>query len=309
MKILVTGGAGFIGSHVVDAYVAAGHAVVVVDNLSTGQRAQVNPRATFYPLDIRAPELQAVFEAERPEVVNHHAAQVSVERSVNDPRLDADINILGSLQLLQWSVKFGVRKFIQVSSGGAIYGEPLYLPCDEAHPLQPLSPYGASKAALELYVRLYQHLHHLNYSIVRYANVFGPRQSPHGEGGVIAIFAWQMLQQQPIAIYGSGEQTRDFIFVGDCAQANLALLTQGSGREYNFGSGHGTSINQVFATLQTITHYPHPAIYHPARAGEVFQTYLDTRRAQQELGWQPRVNLSGGLSSTVAFFKNISPNS
>ncbi len=303
MKILVTGGAGFIGSHVVDLMIEAGHDVVVVDNLSTGRMTNLNPKAKFYQVDIRTPELEHVFEVEHPEVVDHHAAQMDVRRSVADPIYDANINVLGSLNVLNMAVKYKVRKMIYISSGGAVYGEPEYLPCDENHPIKPLCPYGATKYMVELYLYMYQQTYGLDYSIIRYPNVYGPRQDPGGEAGVVAIFTGAMLKGRPVMINGTGEQMRDFVYVGDCARANLMLLNQGSGRVYNLGYGVGTTINQIYDTLKMITSYPLPAKHAEAKAGETFRIYSDATRAKEELGWQPSVNLEAGLRKTVDYFK------
>ena len=303
MKILVTGGAGFIGSHVVDAFVEAGHDVIVVDNLSTGRRSNLNPHARFYQVDIRSPEIEEVFERERPQAISHHAAQGDLRRAVADPQFDAEVNILGSINLLQLSHRYKVGKFLYVSSGGGIYGEPEYLPCDEGHPVKPLSPYGASKYAFELYLYLYRQNYGLDYTILRYANIYGPRQDPLGEAGVVAIFTGQMLGGKPVKINGSGEQTRDFLFVADCAQANLLALENGSGRAFNFGSGLETSINQIYNRLKELTGYPLEATNGPAKTGETFRIYLDAKRAEEELGWRQTVNLDEGLRQTVAYFR------
>lgn len=303
MKVLVTGGAGFIGSHVVDRLIEAGHDVVVVDNLSTGRKSNLNPKAKFYQVDLRSPELEQVFETERPEVVDHHAAQMDVRRSVADPLYDADINVMGGLKVLNAAVKYGVRKVIHISSGGAVYGEPVYLPCDEKHPVQPLCPYGATKYMLELYLYMYKQTYGLDYSVIRYPNVYGPRQDPAGEAGVIAIFAGRMLENKPVTIYGSGEQVRDYVFVKDCARANLMLLEKGSGCVYNLGFGIGTTVNQVFDGLKEVTGYTQAATYAPGRAGETFQIYLDATRARQDLGWEPTVPLKEGLRQTVEYFR------
>lgn len=308
MKILVTGGAGFIGSHVVDLLINAGHDVAVVDNLATGRLSNLNPKATFYQVDIRSREMEKVFETERPEVVDHHAAQMDVRRSVADPIYDADINVIGGLNMLNLSVKYGVRKFIHISSGGAVYGEPVYLPCDEKHPVQPLCPYGATKYMLELYLYMYKETYGLDYSIIRYPNVYGPRQDPAGEAGVVAIFTGQMLKNRPVTIYGTGEQVRDYVFVKDCARANLALLDNGSGHVYNLGFGIGTTVNQIFDGLRQATDYPFPANYAPARPGETFRIYLDASRANTELGWEPKVPLDEGLRQTVEYFRQIEVN-
>jgi UDP-glucose 4-epimerase len=305
MKILVTGGAGFIGSHVVDMMIDAGHSVVVVDNLSTGRMSNLNPQVKLYQLDIRSPELESVFEAERPEVVDHHAAQMDVRRSVADPVYDADINVIGGLNVLNLSVKYGVRKIIHISSGGAVYGEPVYLPCDEKHPVQPLCPYGATKYMMELYCYMYKEVHGLDYSAIRYPNVYGPRQDPNGEAGVVAIFVGQMLKNKPLTIYGTGEQVRDYVYVKDCARANLMLLENGSGQVYNLGYGIGTTVNQIYQGLKDITGYPLDANYGPARAGETFQIYLQASKAKEHLGWEPTVPLAEGLHNTVEYFQEM----
>ncbi len=303
MKILVTGGAGFIGSHVTDQFIAAGHEVVVVDSLVTGRKSNLNPKAKFYQVDIRSAELEKVIEAERPEVIDHHAAQMDVRRSVADPIYDADVNVLGGLNLLNLAVKYQVRKVIYISSGGAVYGEPVYLPCDEKHPVQPLCPYGATKYMLELYLYMYKQTYGLDYSIIRYPNVYGPRQDPNGEAGVVAIFSGKMLKCEPVTIYGTGEQVRDYVFVKDCARANQMLLDKGSGQVFTLGYGIGTTVNQIFDGLKKATAYPLEANYGPARAGETFRIYLDATHARQELGWEPTVPLEEGLRKTVEYFQ------
>ncbi len=303
MKILVTGGLGFIGSQVVDRYVAAGHEVVVLDNLSTGKPHNLNPQATFYEVDIRdRAGVLALFEREQPEVLNHHAAQVDVRRSVADPVYDAEVNILGSLNLLEAARMHGTRKVIYISSGGACYGEPLYLPCDEAHPVNPLSGYGATKHTVEHYLFLYRENYGLDFTVLRYPNVYGPRQDPYGEGGVVAIFSHYMLHDRPVTIFGSGEQQRDFVFVGDCARANLLALDAGSGGIFNLGSASAISINELFGALRAITGYGRDPIYGPAKVGETFKIYLDASKAKAELGWTQEVSLEEGLRRTVAFF-------
>jgi UDP-glucose 4-epimerase len=303
VRILVTGGAGFIGSHVVDSFIEAGHDVIVVDDLSTGRRSNVPPEATFHHVDIRSPALANVFEAERPDVVSHHAAQVDVRRSVADPVFDADVNVLGSLNLLECCRVHGVRKVIYISSGGAIHGEPQYLPCDEDHPVQPLAPYGASKYIVERYLYLYREVHGLDYTVLRYGNVYGPRQDPHGEAGVVAIFTGQMLRGGTPVVNGSGEQERDFVYVEDCARANVLALERGGGGVFNLGSGMGTSVNRIFELLREIAGYDGDAVHGPAKAGETFQIFLDATRARQELFWEPTVDLEDGLERTVAYFR------
>jgi UDP-glucose 4-epimerase len=238
-------------------------------------------------------------------VIDHHAAQMDVRKSVADPVYDADINILGGLNLLNLAVKYNVRKVIYISSGGAVYGEPVYLPCDEKHPVQPLCPYGATKYMLELYLYMYKQTYGLDYSVIRYPNVYGPRQDPAGEAGVVAIFTGLMLKDKPLTIYGTGEQVRDYVFVRDCARANVMLLSKGSGQVFNLGYGIGTTVNQIFAGLKSITGYGKDAIYGPARAGETFQIYLDATHAKKELGWEPTIPLHDGLSKTVDYFRQV----
>jgi UDP-glucose 4-epimerase len=305
MKIMVTGGAGFIGSHVTDMLIEAGHQVVVVDNLSTGRRSNLNPHATFYEVDIRSPEMERVFIQEKPEVIYHHAAQMDVRRSMDDPLFDADVNILGSIKLAQLAVRYGTRKFIHISSGGAAYGEPEYLPCDEDHPIKPLCHYGASKYTFELYLHVFNANYNLDYSVIRYPNVYGPRQDPYGEAGVVAIFTGRMLRSENVTINGSGEQVRDYVYVTDCARSNLMLLEQGSGHVYNLGYGIGTTVNEIFQQLKSITGYTKPALYGPAKIGETFKIFLNASRANRELGWRPAIPLEEGLKRTVDYFKEV----
>lgn len=306
MKILVTGGAGFVGSHVVDLYLERSHQVVIVDDLSTGTSSNLNPAATFYEMDIRDPEVAEVFERERPDVVNHHAAQMDVRRSVNDPIFDADINILGSLRLIELARQFGVRRFIYISSGGAVYGEPQYLPCDETHPINPICQYGASKHTVEHYLFMYRVMYGLDFTVLRYANVYGPRQNPRGEAGVVAIFTGQMLDGQEVVINGDGKQTRDFVYVADCAEANLLALTARSlDGVFNLGSGRGTSVNEIFTDLQSITDYTLPPVHGPTKLGETRRIYLDVKEARRELGWRPSVDLREGLERTVTYYRAL----
>lgn len=305
MKILVTGGAGFIGSHVVDTFIANGHEVVIVDDLSTGRRSNLNPAATFYQIDIRSDELRNVFEKEKPQVVDHHAAQMDVRRSVVDPLFDADVNVLGSIKLIEIARQYEVERFIYISTGGAVYGEPEYLPCDEAHPINPICPYGASKHTVEHYLYMYHELYDLDYVVLRYPNVYGPRQDPHGEAGVVAIFTGLMLKGDQVVINGDGDQERDFVFVGDCARANLlALTTQNSNTIYNLGEGKPTTVNDVYRELKKITNYPLSAVHGPAKVGETRRIYLEAKKAAQDLDWQPSVGLGEGLTATVEYFKD-----
>ncbi|MCI0395204.1 MAG: NAD-dependent epimerase/dehydratase family protein [Chloroflexi bacterium] len=303
MKVLVTGGAGFIGSHVVDLYLKNGHEVVVVDNLSTGRSSNLNPAATFYQVDVRSPQIAEILDRERPEVVNHHAAQIDVRRSVAQPMFDADVNILGSLNLIEAALKTGVKRFVYISTGGAVYGEPEYLPCDEAHPINPICQYGVSKHTVEHYLYLYQLNYGLDYTVLRYPNVYGPRQDPHGEAGVVAIFTGRILAGEQVYINGDGSQQRDFVYVADCAQANLLAVTAGKNGIFNIGTGQGTTINEIFDTLREITSYPLPPRFRPARLGETYRIFLDAGKARRELGWQPTVRLADGLEQTVAYFQ------
>lgn len=302
-RVLVTGGAGFIGSHVVDALIQAGHEVTVVDDLSTGRRRNVNPKAKFYQIDIRSQELRSIFERERPEYVNHHAAQIDVGHSANNPLHDASVNLLGSINLLECCRKCGIKKIIYASTGGAVYGEPEQLPCNEEHPIRPSSPYGASKYAVELYLELYRQNYGVDYTILRYPNVYGPRQDPFGEAGVVAIFSLQMLMGEQVTINGSGEQERDFLYVEDCVKANLLSMEKGSGEVYNLGTGKGTSINHLFEEMKRLTGYPRDPVYGPPRLGEVFRICLDANKAKKELEWSPTVGLQEGLERTLGYFK------
>lgn len=304
MKIMVTGGAGFIGSHVVDMFITHGHEVVVVDDLSTGRLSNLNPAATFYQIDIRSPELAQVFEKEKPQVVDHHAAQMDVRHSVEDPIFDADVNVLGSIRLIELARQHAVERFIYISTGGAVYGEPEYLPCDERHPINPICPYGASKHTVEHYLYMYHELYNLDYVILRYPNVYGPRQDPHGEAGVVAIFTGQMLKGDQVVINGDGDQERDFVYVADCARANLlALTTQNTNTVFNLGEGKGTTVNQVYEELKRITSYQLSAVHGPAKVGETRRIYLEAEKAARDLAWQPTIGLGKGLEETVQYFQ------
>lgn len=302
MRILVTGGAGFIGSHVVDACLAAGHDVVVVDDLSTGRRAHVNPRARFHEIDVRDPDLDAVFAAEKPEAVSHQAARVNVREAFEQPVSFADVNVLGSLKVLECCRRHGTRKVVYASTCG-VYGDPQSLPVTEDHPVNPLDPYAASKHHVEHYLSLYAVNFGLAFTVLRYANIYGPRQDPYGEGGVVAIFARRMLDGEQPVINGDGDQERDFVYVADVAQANLHALERGDGGIYNLGWGVGTTINQLYVHLTDHTGYAAPPVHGPARPGEIFRSVLDGSRARIELGWQPQVALDDGLGHTVAYFR------
>lgn len=307
MKVLVTGGAGFIGSNVVDLFISRGFDVVIVDDLSTGRVSNLNPAARFYQMDIRSPRLAEVFEAERPDYVDHHAAQMNVRRSIKEPLFDADVNIVGSLNLIECAKKYDVKRFLYISTGGAVYGEPVYLPCDENHPINPICQYGASKHTVEHYLFMYNVNYGLPYTVLRYPNVYGPRQDPRGEAGVVAIFTGQMLNGEQVVINGDGEQERDFVYVGDCAEANFLGLTHMEGRSgiYNIGSGKPNNVNEIFAALKEVIGYPNEAIYAPAILGETRKIFLDASKARQELGWAPTVSLKEGLAKTVEYHRSV----
>jgi UDP-glucose 4-epimerase len=303
-KILVTGGAGFIGSHVVDLFLDRGFEVIILDDLSTGRASNINPNAKFYQMDIRDPGIRKVFELERPDYISHHAAQMDVRRSVAQPLFDAEVNILGSINLIECAKEFNVKHFIYISSGGAAYGEPERLPCDETHPVNPICQYGASKHTVEHYLFMYHANYGMDYTVLRYPNVFGPRQDPNGEAGVVAIFTGKMLASEPVTINGDGEQTRDFVYVGDCAYANyLAVTVPHQAGIYNIGWGRPTSINEIFTTLAKVTAYPHQVSYGPAKVGETRHIYLDATKAGSDLGWSPTLSLEEGLEMTVAYFR------
>ena len=301
----MTGGAGFIGSHVVDAFLGAGHTVSVVDNLATGNRAWLTGKPVrLHVLDMRAARLADVFEAERPETVAHLAAQASVGRSVADPTFDAGVNVIGGLNLLECCRRTGVTRVIYSSSGGAGYGDTEAIPTPETHPSLPSSPYGVSKVAMEHYVAALGAIHGWSAVSLRYANVYGPRQNPAGEAGVVAIFCSRLLQAQPPVINGDGSQTRDYTYVEDVAAANLAALdrpqVQGA---FNIGTGVETSVNDLFARLARSAGFDGPPGHGPARPGEQRRSCLDPARAAHELGWRPSVSLDDGLARTFEFFK------
>lgn len=304
MKILVTGGAGFIGSHLVDALIEQGHEVVVIDNLSTGFQDNVNPPAKLYELSIGDEGLMEVFERERPQMVSHHAAQMDLRRSVAEPLFDARENILGSLNVIVNAVRFGVEKLIYASSGGAVYGEPQYLPVDENHPINPISQYGVSKHTVEHYLYLYALYYGLNYVVLRYPNVYGPRQNPLGEAGVIAIFARQMLSGEQPIIFGPGDKTRDYTHVSDVVAANLLALERGENAIYNIGTGVETSDQEIFDALAEALGYQGAPLYTQVRKGEIQRICLDWSKAQQELGWCPKLPLKEGIGKTVAYYKS-----
>ena len=303
MKILVTGGAGFIGSHVVEAYLAAGHEVVVLDDLSTGKRENLNPKARFTHGSILDAAAADLIRRERPDVVNHHAAQISVRRSVDDPQLDARINILGTVALLDAAREAGVRRFVFVSSGGAVYGEQETYPAPETHQTWPVSPYGVSKRSGELYCHFFQAEYGLPFVAFRYANVYGPRQDPHGEAGVVAIFSGKMLRNETVTVNGDGKQTRDYVFVGDVARMSLRALEADATGPVNIGTGIETDVNVLAETLRDVAGSRSEIQHGPAKGGEQRRSVIDARRAREVFGWQPEVPLRDGLARTVEFFR------
>ncbi|MBI5947963.1 MAG: NAD-dependent epimerase/dehydratase family protein [Chloroflexi bacterium] len=299
MRILVTGGAGFIGSHVVEAYLAESHEVRVVDNLSTGRRAHVPRAATLHEVDVHAREMESIFADFRPEVVNHLAAQASVKVSTGDPVHDLEVNGGGTARVSALCLAHGVKKLIYASSGGTVYGDPMELPVPETHPIAPTSPYGTSKYVGELYLQLAHRTGGLDYTILRYGNAFGPRQDPFGEAGVCAIFANLMLKGEPCTIDGDGEQRKDYLYVGDIARANVLALTKGAGLSINIGTGRGTSVNEIHAALQKATGDATPPRFGPPRPGDVRNFWLTTALAKDALGWEATVSLEDGLQRTV----------
>jgi UDP-glucose 4-epimerase len=303
MVVLVTGGAGFIGSHVADALLNDGHEVHILDNLSTGRRANVPEQAVLHVHDIRSKEAANLIEAGEFDVLVHHAAQMDVRASVRDPRYDADVNIGGFLNLLEGGRKSGLGKVIFASTGGAIYGEPEYVPQDEDHPQRPLSPYGITKLSAEKYLHFYKYQHNLDFVALRYANVYGPRQNPHGDAGVVAIFTREMLENGDPVVNGSGEQTRDYVFVQDVVRANLGALNYSGSGIFNVGTGRETSVNQLFDTIRDLTDAEIERSHGPAKPGEQQRSVLGYDRIQQEFGWEPAVELHEGLARTVHWFR------
>ena len=303
MRILVTGGAGFIGSHIVDTYINAGHDVIVVDDLSTGKRGNLNPKARFVQADIQDPTVRQLIVQEKIEVLNHHAAQMDVRRSVADPLFDARINILGMLNLLEGGREAGVKKIIFASSGGTVYGEQETFPATEEHTTRPICPYGVSKRTGEHYLYFYHVEYRIPYIALRYANIYGPRQDPHGEAGVVAIFTLKLLAGEQPIINGDGKQTRDYVFVGDVARANLAALQTDYTGPINIGAGSETDVNQLFGHLRHLTGSAAPETHGPAKPGEQRRSVLAWGRAQQLLGWQPGMKIEEGLRRTVEYFR------
>jgi UDP-glucose 4-epimerase len=306
MRVLVTGGAGFIGSHIADAYLAAGHTVGVVDNLSTGSAENLDPRIQLWQTDIRDTAIDSILAEFRPDIVSHHAAQISVSVSARDPRGDAEINILGALNLLEAAVRHQVQRVLFASTGGAMYGEQEALPTGESVFPEPVSPYGVAKHSVERYLHAFQHMHGLRSVVLRYANVYGPRQNPHGEAGVVAIFCRGILDGKTLTVYGDGGQTRDYVYVGDVVRANLLATTaplEGKVPIMNVGTGAETSVTDLVRLLGEAAGSPLRVEHAPPRSGEQRRSALDAALAARVLGWRPMTDVRAGLSQTLAWFR------
>jgi UDP-glucose 4-epimerase len=305
MKVLVTGGAGFVASHVVDALVENGHEAVVVDNLRSGERGNVPPGVPLHNIDIRSPELVRLLESERPEVVCHHAAQTTVKGSTSDPKYDADVNVMGMINLLQGCVSAGVRKVTFSSSGGTVYGNTQNLPVKETEPLRPVSPYGITKVAGEEYIEYFGENFGLKYTIMRYSNIYGPRDHASSEH-VITVFIDRLLAGKTPVIHWDGEQSKDYLYVADCVAANLVVLTEGDNEVYNIGSGRPLSVNEIFREITRQMGVDVEPEYGPKRPGDVRAFYLDISKAERELGWAPRVSFEEGLARTIRSYREAS---
>jgi UDP-glucose 4-epimerase len=304
MKIAVTGGAGFIASHIADAYLSLGHDVVIIDNLSTGKRENIPANARFIEMDVNDPGIPALFMEEKFDIVNHHAAQMDVRVSVQDPTYDARINILGGINIYESALRSGVKKIIFASSGGTVYGEQEYFPADERHPTKPISPYGIAKLSNEQYLYYYAHVHGLPSVAFRYANIYGPRQNPHGEAGVIAIFAQKLLRGEQPVINGDGLQTRDYVYVGDVVAANILALQPQMIGAYNIGTGIETDVNTLFGHLRDLTQSTCKEQHAPAKQGEQLRSVLSHERIFASFGWTPKMDIVEGLSKTVDSFRS-----
>ena len=302
-KILVTGGAGFIGSHIVDRFLTEGFQVIIIDNLCSSSLSNINPKAEFYKADICDKDISSIFAKERPDYVSHHAVKRFSRNVKCTPMNDVEVSILGSLNLIENSILYGVKHFVLASCGNSVYGDPIYLPCNEAHPLLPRNSQGICKCAVERYLRTYAKKYEIRHTILRYPEVYGPRQNLSGEKNLIGSFINQMLHDRQPIIYGDGDQRRDFIYVDDCVEANLMVLqNKNTGGIYNLGTGFGTSTNTIFTALkEIITCYASP-VFHPFLDDEVQAIYLDAEKANREFGWVPKTDLLEGLRKTVAFY-------
>lgn len=304
MKAVVTGGAGFIGSHLVDRLVEQGISVFVIDNLSTGSPENLNPRAAFFREDIASERISFIFEAVKPDMVFHHAAQIDVQVSQQMPERDAMVNIVGTINILNACVKSHIKKVVYASSA-AVYGNPQYLGIDEQHVVSPISNYGVSKHTPEHYLKLYSELYGLKYTVLRYANVYGPRQGSKGEGGVVSIFLKNIVNGKSLQVFGDGEQTRDFIYVRDVVAANLAALHRGDNAVFNIGTGEPVSVNELVAALNRQTGLKPLVEYGPARPGDILHSYYNNSLARHVLGWEPRYDLYQGLKETLAYYEDL----
>ncbi|NQW24427.1 MAG: GDP-mannose 4,6-dehydratase [SAR202 cluster bacterium] len=300
---LVTGGAGFIGSHMVDRLLELDYKVVVMDDLSTGKIKNLNSAAVFHHTDITKPAMTEIIQREQPDLVFHMAAQTSVTESTKNPIDDTNANVLGTLRVLEASRRAGVEKIIYSNTGGALYGDPETIPCSDDAPITPVSPYGMSKWVAEQYMDFYYRQYRLNYTSLRYGNVYGPRQDPHGEAGVIAIFSRAMLEGKQPSIFGDGTQERDFVSVFDVIDANIEAIDRGDGKAMNIATGEATTVNRIVEILRSITGYKWDPLHAPQRAGEVYRIALDCTRAAQELDWSPKISLEDGLQITVDYFR------
>jgi UDP-glucose 4-epimerase len=303
LKILVTGGAGFIGSNVADGLIGEGHETVIVDDLSNGREENIPDKSVFYKVDVRGRELEDVFRKEKPDMVIHNAAQLSVRVSVEQPLLDADINIIGGLNLIDICKRYEVKKIIFASSGGTVYGEQQVFPADESHPLAPISPYGVAKLATEHYLYYYYRAFGVGYISLRYANIYGPRQDPHGEAGVVAIFSKKMLAGETPVINGDGLQTRDYVYVGDVVKANLAAVESGFTGPVNIGTGRETDVAALFNVLKDAGGRDIKEKHGPSKAGEQRRSVLDNSLAGKVFGWKPEVSIEEGLRLTYKWFE------
>ena len=304
MNILVTGGAGFIGSHIVDAYIENNHRVIIIDNMSKGRKEFINPKATFHSISISDPHLASIIQNEKIDIINHHAAQISVSDSVKNPVKDAESNIIGTLQLLQNAVECNVERIIFASTGGAIYGEQDYFPARENHPQRPTSPYGLSKLSVEGYLRFYKEQYGLKSTVFRYGNVFGPRQNPNGEAGVVAIFYNRLLKGKNPVINGDGQQTRDYIFIRDIVHANLLALSLNDSDIFNVGTGQETTVNELTQLILEVSESNIATQSSKKNNFEQRRSCLDNKKIKEALNWSPQFSLKEGLSETFSFFKN-----
>ena len=305
MKILVTGGAGFIGSNIVDALIEKKHTVVIVDNLATGNIKNINKKAKFYKVSVcDKKKIDEIFKKEKIDIVIHHAAQLDVRKSVADPCFDADVNIKGALNILEACKNTKVKKIIFASSGGTIYGECGTKAPDEKSFANPLSPYGVAKLSVEHYIKAYSALYGLKYTVLRYANVYGPRQDVNGEAGVVAIFIGKMTANKEVFIFGNGKQLRDYVYVKDVVSANIKALTKGNNEIINIGTQKTFSVNQLVKELSAIIHYKNKPIFKPKRNGELFKSFLNISKAKKVLNWEPKVSIKEGLKNTVEYFVN-----